>query len=303
MKKSWNNIIKFVLGVLILSILVYKVGLKEIYENIIKISFWLILLILVIRLITFLIGAYNVSLLINTKKKIISFSKIFRYYCLTWSLSLFVPGKIGDFSLIYFLIKKKKIKLGKASAAFILDKIITFFIMSIFAVCGFFIFFTRMQSIKLSILLLIVFVFLLFFLFSSFLRDMIKKYVLRSYAKRFKGFSSYIFDIFKEHKKKIILNFILTIVRWVIDALVIYLLFLSLEVHVPLLTVVIIKSITSIVSMIPITLNGLGIRESTAVFLFGQIGINIIVTTSVYIMAIVIGYLIALLFIPLFLDK
>ena len=91
-------------------------------------------------LISLIIGAVNLKILLSPLSKNISFYKIFYYSVLSWAVGLFVPGKIGEFSFVP-LLKNEGVRVGHGSAIFILDKLITLVVLSIFSLIGIYLFF------------------------------------------------------------------------------------------------------------------------------------------------------------------
>jgi len=206
---------------------------------------------------------------------------------------MFIPGKLGEFSLVYFL-NKENIKIGHGAAISVIDKIITLVCLFLISFFGFFMFFSPLQSIKLIVISLVLFAVIMILIVSKWNRNIIKKYILGKYSKKFAGFYS-TFEFFFKHKKHILfIDFIITLIKWSINALIFYVIFLALKTTVPFLMVFIITSITVIISLIPITASGLGIREGIGIFLFSRVGVAFPVSSAVYIISLIIRSLIAL---------
>ena len=244
-------------------------------------------------IITLMLGSLNFLILFKPLKVNISLWNLFRYYSLTWALSFFAPGRIGELSFIYFL--KKKIALGTSSSLYIVDKIISLFFMSFLAILGFLTFFNKIEATKWIIITLIIFFILIFVVVSQKSRDIIKKYFLRKYSIKFKGFSKTMFIYIKKHKELLIYDIILTLIKISITSFGFYLLFIGLDTRVKFIDVLLIHNIVTIISLIPLSLNGLGIREYSAVVLFSKIGLDPITVASVYFIILIIRYIVAVL--------
>ena len=76
-----------------------------------------------------------------------------------------------------------------------------------------------------------------------------------------------------------------------------YYLFIGFGNHVAFIDVVMILAILSLITNIPITLNGLGIRELGAVYLFGLIGNDAVIVTSVFLTSLILRYITAVIII------
>ena len=244
-------------------------------------------------LITLVIGALNLALLLIPIKKI-SFAKVFYYNTLSWSLGLFVPGKIGELSLIPFL-KQEGVPTGHGTVISVLDKLISLVVLSLSSIIGFFIFFDIGATLKLIAILFLLIAVILFFIVSNAGRSFIKKYILRKFSMKFQGFSKLLFYYFKKQKLIIFLNIIITFIKWIVNAVILYTLFLAYNQNVPFVYIFLINSMLTIISLIPISISGLGVRESIAVFIYGALSINPLITISTHLIPLIISYFIAIL--------
>ena len=290
MRQKILTTIKLLLGFFILFILFYKIGFGKIITTLENIDVFLLFISLIIYLIFFLVGSLNLKILLDGINRKINFLRLTKYYFLSWSIGLLAPGKVGDFSLIYFL-KKEDIPIGEGTVIAIIDKIVTIIVLAIITILGFLIFpfFTGVDALKIAILfvgsLLIIALFM-----TTPGRNFIKKYILRKFATKFTGFSKTFFYFLKKKKAVLSLNFLLTILRVIVTSLIYFVLFISLGQNINLFYVILINSIGTIIALIPITISGLGIREVTAVFLYSQVGINSEITATVYLTLAIFNY-------------
>ena len=301
MKRGVLSLIRFIFGILILLFLIYKVGIFTILDTIKKINILYIIPASIILLISLFLGALGISVLLKKIKKDFNFFKLFKYYMISWFIGNFFPARIGDFSLVLFL-KKENIKIEEGFAIFLIDKLITIIFLLIITTLSFFIFLNMKNALIFILILMATIVLFLLFILSKKGKYIIKKYFLRKYSKAFEGFSNIIKVYIKKGKKHLALNFFITLVRWINGALLIYILFIAFNQPVSFLIVFIITTITAFLALIPITIAGLGIRESSGVFLFSQFNIDSAITISVYIYALVIKYLILTLLISVILK-
>jgi hypothetical protein len=227
------------------------------------------------------IGAVNLFILTIPFKEKIKFKDLLRYSYFSWSYGLFLPGKVGEFSLVYFL-KNEGVDMGKTLALSFIDKINTILVVGIFSGVGIFLLLSNKA-----------FYFILFFLFfgmivsiltisSNNIRKIIRDYILRSYAKKFKGFFRTFKSYFFESLSFLILNFLVTILKWFFNALSIYFIFRGFGISIDIIWILLLTSITILLSLVPISLSGLGVRESAAIYLYLLIGVKSEITASVY---------------------
>ena len=301
MKKS--SLIKFLFGIFILIFLLYKIGFRDVLSKVISLNPVFYLIVFLILLVTLVIGAYNIKILVNVENDKIPFKRIFYYNTLSWSIGLFVPGKIGEFSLVH-LLKKEKISMGKASVIFLLDKIISLIVFLFFSMIGFIIFLDFSSILKLNIVIFILGLCFLFFVVFEKGRYLIKRYVLRKYATEFEGFSDFLFLYFRKEKLLLLKNFILTFLKWFVNSFNVYILLLAYNQNISVFYVFLINAMLMIVSLIPITISGLGIGQSVAILLYKNLfNIEPSLVLSVYLIPLIIAYLIAVIIIISSLKK
>jgi len=293
MKIKLLTLLRIIFGLIVLLGLFYYVGFEKIISTLLKTNPFFILLFIVLVIIIFMIEAFNYRLLLQDIHKI-SYFQFFKYYLTSWSLGLFSPGRVGDLSLIYFL-KKDGLDLGRGSAMYFFGKFLSVFILLVASGLGFFVFLTKSEAIKLLSILIALFAIFAIILFSKKIRQTLTRLILRKYAENFRGFSKTIKFYIQKRKITTIFVFLSTLFKTFLQALAVLLVFFSLSESPPFMAVFYIFAMTNILSLIPITLSGLGIREATSVFLYGLIGIAAPITAGVYFLIMVIQFLLAII--------
>ncbi len=280
-------ILELIIGIAIVSFILSEIRFQEVISILGNMNnlFWIP--IILVYIFTFIITAYGLKALFDSILDI-KFIRWLRYYLITFSFGLVLPGRTGEFSIIYFM-KKNNISTGSTAAMVIIDKIITLIVFGLVTVFGLF---TIINSIELQIGLLAVFIILLIgiFIFSSFGKRVLV-WVLGRYSSRFIDFHDSYRNLLTFHKGKIAINFIVTILRPVLNGLLIVILFKALGYDVSLLYATIISSITLIASLAPLTPNGLGIREGLGLLLFNKLGIPFEASLSMYLLILFLNYL------------
>jgi len=289
MNSKIKLLIKWIIGLSILFTLTYKLDINQILNTLSKLNIIIILLVFA-WISTPILNAYNYKIILNAMGIKLKFSKIIWYYMISLSLGKFTIGKLGEFSIVS-LLKQEKIGYGYSTCLFVIDKLITFITLILIGSIGFFIFFEFNTAIKLLIISLIILIILLLSLRSPFIRSIIKKLILKEKAKDFKGFYKNIVYVIKTKKKALFADFIVTLLRFVAGGILIYILLLYFNISVPIPVVIIINSIGTIMALIPISISGLGIKESTVIYLYSLIGINPVIIGTIYILIRVVGFI------------
>ena len=297
-----KNSTKIGIGIIILAVLFYSVGIQDIANVLKNFQPAFIPLILAVFIINLLIGAFNLRFLLQQENFNMPFASFSKYFFMNTAVGTLLPGKVGTFAIV-FLLKKKGMSYGKGMSVLVIDKIITLAISGIIGVLGISIILKGAFSVEASILILLAIPLLLFLFFHSSARNFVRKYILREHAKIFTGFSATIKSYLKNHRSALAINATITVFRTFMGAVLAYLVFLSLGVNISIVTLWAIWGIEFVIALIPITLNGLGTRESAALYLFSILGINSAVVLAKYTINLLLLYGLTLLALYLFDTK
>jgi glycosyltransferase 2 family protein len=305
MKQPIKKIKKFLLplkifiSVGLLVFLFYKLKTISIYETISSINLLSVVMVILLLFAVLIIGTLNIYILIRTMNFKVSFYKMFGYFLVSWSLGSFLPGKMGEFYILP-LLKKEGIGYGQSMAFSVIDKLLTFVCLAILTLIAFFLF-LPMKDVLGVIIGIVVVLFLFLLLISNKTREIIKKYFLRRYAHKFQGFSKTLFFLFKKRKQVLILNLGLTVLKWFLSALSFFIIFKAFGAKVSLVMVFLLTASTTLLSFVPITMSGLGLRESVGVYLYSFLNVDKIITFSNYILMDIRNYLPAVIILIIFL--
>ena len=91
--KNKSYLLRLTFAVVILSLLIYKLGFKQIFNALFSADLIYSIFIIFIWIILLLLGAYNLFMLLKASGVKMNFRKLFKYYLLSWSAGLFFPGK------------------------------------------------------------------------------------------------------------------------------------------------------------------------------------------------------------------
>lgn len=291
-KKKVLLLLKILFSATLIGLIIYKVGFKSVITTIGNIPLIIILLFILNPLISIFIGAINIKLLSDTIKKI-SLINMIRYTLLSWTIGLMSPGKLGEFSILLFLKKKQGITYGQGLAISIIDKIIT--IISLIGISSliFITFIPERTIIGVALILLFGTILLFLGLLSDKGRNIIKKYILRGHSEKFLKFNFTFKKLIIKHPLRITLNLILTIVKWFITSSITFIGIIYLGGQISLLSTFSIVCVSLLVSLVPISLSGLGIRELTFVGLMSSFGVSTQISLSLSLLSLIIVYLVA----------
>ncbi|MBW2981147.1 flippase-like domain-containing protein [Candidatus Woesearchaeota archaeon] len=281
--------IKVFIGIAILFLLFYAVGISDIVNVLSSMRVAHLPLIMFIYIFSIFIASLNLQYLLYQIKFRMNIWRFFKYFFMNTNIGWIMPGKIGTFALV-FLLKKKGFGYGQGTAVLIIDKLVTLLVCSIIGIVGVFVFFGGNYAMEFCLIIILGFLASFFFLIADTGRSVIKKYFLRKYAKIFTGFSKTNVSFLKKHKGVLLINTLITIIKTFLGAFYAFLIFISLGVSVPVIVLWYIWGIEFIVSLIPITLNGLGTRESVGLYLYSLVGVAPAVVLGRYVISLAIRY-------------
>ena len=282
-KNFLNFFLKLIVAITIFYFVLKKIDINQVLE-IFSLSLEIILVCTIISLILFFFSSWRLSQLYLGKIdfKIFFWLKLHGYASM---LNLFIPGKMGDL-LKYFLIKKKDKKYPKSYliGMFVVERSIDLLII----ICAFFLFLGIVNNNIFDFIIIL----LIFFFFIYFLRQKIPNRIKGKKINCFKNLQVKLFRFihhFNLYKKKLFFNkkiifiLIITIVFWLLSFYQINILisFFNEKLNFFDNSLILIQII--LISLIPISISGLGVREFLFIFLFGPlVGNNEAFVISIY---------------------
>jgi uncharacterized protein (TIRG00374 family) len=197
-------------------------------------------------------------------------------YAVGMVLSAVTPGRIGDMIKIILLIKKG-CSVGKSIACNILDRLFDVAFVVLAGYAGMWYFSSRFAS-QLHIVNIIGIIALALLLVIILKRHLVKKlatkFIPEQYRPAAKESWNEITSVFwKNRKGRLLLLFFWTTAFWLIQFFAVYLCGLSLGLDIPFIYLSACTTVATGLSLLPITVAGVGTRDAVFIVLLGQIGI------------------------------
>ncbi|MBU0635781.1 flippase-like domain-containing protein [Candidatus Micrarchaeota archaeon] len=288
--------IKILIGIILLGMLYYLAGFANLAHELSKIQIGFLPIILFWFFASIALNALNIYVTARPIRKI-PLRRMIQYFLYSWAAGFFGLGKVGELSIIYWL-KKENLSTGEASAIALMDKFITFFTVVLLSTIGIWVFgLANVWQTALIAVGLLAISWLL--LFSSFGRRLIRK-ILKNQSNRFAGFGSTVELYVKKYPGTLLLDILLTLGRWIALVLFVAALFASLGFPVSEIALLFVSSITTLISFIPISFNGLGVREAAFTVLAGNLNWPLATTLSVLTISLALSYAFLLVVLVLF---
>jgi glycosyltransferase 2 family protein len=302
-----STILKFLAGIAIVAYLVFLVGIGNIISEFQKVNLLYVpaIVIIIIFSVVMRIINFRLFLLPDEKGRQISLAKLAWINLVSWAAGTFTPGKLGEFSSIY-LLKEEGISTGKSAAISVLNKAITIAALFLLAIIGLIKYFGIGSSWKMitALVLILLLPYLLIMNRPAWnLAKRILRRFIQKYEKSFVGFANELQTYLTKRKMLIFYNFLVNLAWIAVSTLSLMLAFSSIGQDTSFVDVALINSIGTATSLVPITIGGLGLREASAIILFGTIGIGQSITLSAHLIITGIVYILAAATALLFLGK
>jgi len=281
--------------------LLYVVGLDNFVDAILKFDILFVPIVFFLMLVTLVLSGFNLKILFDAKSKIEP-KEFFKDFCSSWAAGFIMPGKIGDFYLGYLL--RKQVSVGFSSAVILLDKLITLLIISVLGILSLLLFLEQKTAIPIIAVLLLMWIAGIILLFSPLGRKLLaNKIIPEKYKYAIEGFFDTLKYFLKSEKRRILLNFILTLVKITIQGFTFILIFEGLGVSAPLFEIILITSAITIISFVPITTGGLGVKEAAFALFAVKIGLPLNASVTNTIISTAANYIIVGILAFIFLDR
>ena len=247
MNKKLLIALKLAFGLGILAFLLVKFDVKQVASTLSDLPLAYAFLTLAIYVVINLSGAIKVSVLLKPLGHKLKLWHLFKDYSLGFSYGQFVPGKIGEFSLVYFL-KKRGVPLGASGPIVLIDKLAGFVILAAFALIGVWLYLNQ-YFLFFMILLLLGTLIVYLFLFTEKGRNFIKKFIWKKLTDSFGGFSATMAVLSKE-KERLLIALLLSLMKWLLSGWILYLIFTFFQVPISYLQVMFVTTTASMISFI-----------------------------------------------------
>ncbi|MBU0999514.1 flippase-like domain-containing protein, partial [Patescibacteria group bacterium] len=245
----------------------------------------------------FMIKVYRWNYLMKKQNINYSFKDSFLMYGTGMYIGIITPGRLGELSKIAFL--KKNNSLGKSTVSVVVDRLTDLIFLLFFGYFGFFLFFSLFKNLILILTLILVFslILLITFLKTNIIKFLLKKMlnliIPAKYQKSWKiNFQDFINELKIYKLKNYLFIFLITAFSWFIYYFQTYLLAKSIGINnLSFLFISIAVTIAGLVTLLPISILGIGTRDVTLIGLFNAFSINQETTVSFSFLILLIGIL------------
>ena len=264
----------FIIGVILFILILNRLGYKELINVFDEINLYYFVSATLLLLPLLFIKAYRWNYIKKTQGIIFSIKDSFLINNISLAIGFVTPGRLGELTKIFYL-KNKNYTIGKSLVSVILDRLADLFFLLFLSLMSLILFFSYFK--KTILLLAIIIVFMLLFIFiikSNFVKIIFKKILRLIIPGRYKkSWSLNYHDFFKNIKTYTLNHYLLilfiTAFSWLIYYIQSFLLLKSIGINnISFFYLIISVTIAGFITLLPVSISGLGTREATLIFFF-----------------------------------
>lgn len=275
----------FLIGILVLIFILLRIDLNVAFSILMQANISLLIASFTLQLLNTVIKSEKWRLLVTPFSKSYNRLRCAEVWMIGYGIGIITPGRVGDFTRAVYLKKDLDISYGKSVATVFIDRlqdIIALFVLSYMGL----ILFNPLLASKPEIRTMISVATILFAVIGVFiLRKNSASMILRPFFNRFiregqkRAIKSNYDDFYAgiklivARKKIIAMTAVLTSISWAIILAASYTTALSVGIEAEFVYFIFLIPIINIIELIPISLSGVGTRDSAAIILFSLIGI------------------------------
>lgn len=274
--KNWLRI----LGLILFGVILFKLDLRNISRVIVKADFAILGVALILIIPLMMIKSWRWKYLLAMQGHFISFKESFAVCLEAFYVGAITPGRLGEFIKAIYLKERNSIAISEGFSSILIDRLQDILPFVVVGLLGLILYpFGRLYSYP---IIGIAFLFLLMWilLFKAGAWKNIAQRVVRGLVPgKYKDsvdaqFDSFFAGISKFGNFRIIIPIIATIASAVLAFVQCYLIAISLSISISFVYLIFCASVGSLVSLIPVSIYGLGTREVTLIALFSRVGLS-----------------------------
>ena len=278
--KIKSMILKFA-GIILFIVILSKIDLKSFFGLLMDINLYYFIAAALLLLPMIVIKAYRWNYLKKIQNINYKLSDSILMYGSGLYIGLLTPGRIGDFIKVLYL-KNDGNSVGKSFVSVFIDRIADLLFLIIFGYIGMF-FFIHLFRKQVYILSFIFIIFLLIIIFAvtnkktakGILRNMFRFFIPEKYKEKIKvNFNDFYNDLKLLDKNKLYVVSLLTLSVWLIYFTQTFLLAMALHINISFVYLSICAAIAGLITLIPVSISGIGTRDITLIVLFSFLGIS-----------------------------
>ena len=263
----------FLIGIILFAIILSKANLGEIFQSINNIKPAYLIFAILLLLPALIVKTLCWMYIIKQQGINYSLKNAFLMYCSGLYIGILTPGKMGEITKALYL-KKDGHSMGKSLIGVVLDRASDFAFLLTFTFFGALFFITTFQKQITIFVLGTILAVILFFIFLKkglikwFLNKLFQILAPPKYQKSWEvNFQDFINDLKIYKLKHYLIIFLISIFPWMIYYFQAYIFAKGMNINVPFLYLAISVTIAGFITLIPISISGIGSRDAALILL------------------------------------
>lgn len=270
-----------VIGPVLFGIILYRLDLTDLASLLANINPLYLILAVILFVPLIIVKAWRWKLLMKAQDINYSLLESSTMYAAAMYIGVITPGRLGDFVKVFYLIREDH-PFGRSFATVLLDRLFDLVSLLILAYASMLLFITIFEKtvIILTVVIVVTAVLVVLLLLKKEFSIKILKRISAGFipAKHRNNaavaFSDFEKAIKKSSSNQLVKTTLITILGWIVYFLTVYLLALAIGIDIPFFYLVTCVSITAVITLIPISVSGIGTRDAVMILLFTQFGLS-----------------------------
>lgn len=277
MKLSWKKIAPLI-GVILFIYILSKLDFSELWQAIKRIDYRYFLVLPFTVVLILYLQTLKWQVLLKLQGFKIRFASLLKIHLISNYYAFITPSRIGYFTKIPYLQHILGGSLAKAGGSVIIDRILDILVLALFALVGSLLLLSYYPNVfVVSLILVLILIIIILFFYSKKRAKFFISFFKIFIPERFKDKLREIFNEFYDNfpaKKKLLIPVLLTLVVWLIAYSQMYIIALALSINISYWHFIILLPLSTVVSLLPITISGLGTREAVLILIFSAYNVS-----------------------------
>ena len=264
-------------GIIILCVILLKIDFAKTILVLAKLKVFLFICVILLNIPLILLKSFRWNQLLE--KQSIHYNKLnsFLIYLSSIYLGIITPGRVGEFIKALYLRSDKEISLSKGMSSVLLDRLFDIYFLIILGIIGVWKFGILRELSNISVILIVIVILGPILMLNKQLMEslfgLLYKFVLikRDKGKLEEKFEDFYNGINQLINPNLLFSGVLTCLAYMIFFIQCYFIVIAMGISIDFATITLFMSISSLISLIPISICGLGTRDATLIYLFSLI--------------------------------
>ena len=295
-----------IIGIAIFIYIIFSTGPEKIFYSLISANISLLFLSTIILIPALYLKGIKWKILTDEFKVKLGVNEATKISIIGISFGTITPGRIGELSRAFYL-SKKNLNLGKSLSSIFLDRLFDIISLVVLSFLGLIFILSKFYFTSI-IEIFIIFIIVYSVVFIALTKKKITFIIARPFfnsiiPEKYKDKLKLAFDSFydglnllKRRKMKLMVAFILSLADWLISFVQSYIILLAFGYNISYFNLIFIIPLSVLVTLIPISIAGLGTREATFIYLFSLFSIPPEISVSYSIASLVFSSLLVSFF-------